>query len=213
MLQEPLTILKLSDDALIEIARGIPLPLNIEALNTKFWKLKLSKYQPIVVRSMHGNSTEYIEHVFNQKRSRINVRTLKYSDMTTYMLKEFTINASLTSINLSYNNLGPKDAKYVAEGIAVSASLTSIDLSMNFIDSEGAKYVAEGIAVSASLTSIDLSNNNFSDEGAKHIAEGITVSASLTSIDLAQNKIGAVGAKHIAKAIAVSASLTQVLAF
>ena len=35
-------------------------------------------------------------------------------------------NASLTHINLSYNDLCDKGAKYIAEGISVSASLTKV---------------------------------------------------------------------------------------
>ena len=77
---------------------------------------------------------------------------------------------------------GIKGAEFIAKGIAVSASLTSIDLSDNRLGPEGGKCVAEGIAVSASLTSINLEENELGEEGAKHIAEGIAVSASLRKV-------------------------------
>ena len=44
--------------------------------------------------------------------------------------------------------------KAIASAISGSASLTSIDLSYNRLGPEGGKCVAEGIAVSASLTEV-----------------------------------------------------------
>ena len=49
--------------------------------------------------------------------------------------------------------------KAIADAICVSASLTSINLGCNHLGPEGAKYIAEGISVSASLTSINLMGN------------------------------------------------------
>ena len=186
-MQERLTILDLSKDALIEIARGVPLPQSIDVLHTKFRELKLSEYQPVV--HVCFCDAKYIERVFNQKRSRITIRAPFYYNITTSVLKEFKSNASLTSIDLSKNRLHPEDANHIAEGFAVSASLTNIDLCCNGLGPEGATHTAKGISASASLTNIDLSNNNFTEFGKDMIgvnalAKAIKSSASLTSIDL-----------------------------
>lgn len=113
---------------------------------------------------------------------------------------------SLTSINLSYNNLGSEGGKAIAQGISVSKSLTEINLGGNNLGPEGAKALGPAISVSKSLTSIDLSENiSFSDRAqapafAKAIAEGIAVSKSLTSIDLSANWLGQEGNNAIAEA-------------
>ena len=173
-----MTILHLSKDELIEIARRVPLPQSMEAIDKKFRELKLSEYQPV---SYYGNMMS-LQRVFNKKRSDIRIGGPGYPDMTTNVLNELNSNRSLTSINLSHNNLVCEDAEHIAKGIAVSASLTHINLSYNDLCDKGAKYIAEGISVSASLTSIDLRDTLLGDKGAKHIAEGIAVSASLTKV-------------------------------
>jgi Ran GTPase-activating protein (RanGAP) involved in mRNA processing and transport len=132
--------------------------------------------------------------------------------------------ASLTSIDLSCNQIGPDGGKAIGDATCDSASLTSIDLCDNFIGNKGAKHITENIRTS--LTSIDLACNeicgNLNDDlddglGSGYDEDGtvgiVHAIASLTNIDLSRNYLFVYGAQKIAKAIAKSASLTQVLAF
>ena len=54
---------------------------------------------------------------------------------------------------------------------SLEASLTSLDLSFNRLGSEGAKALAEGVAVSASLTKIDVRYNNIEGDGASQLCK------------------------------------------
>jgi len=70
------------------------------------------------------------------------------------------VNGSLTSLNLSWNNLRPEGAAALAAGLAANGrangSLTSLDLSFNELDAEAAKALAPGLAADASLTKLDV---------------------------------------------------------
>ena len=63
--------------------------------------------------------------------------------------------------------------------MAASGSLTSVDLSWNELGSAGAEVLAPAIARSSSLTHLNLPGNRICDEGAKHLAEAIRASSSL----------------------------------
>ncbi|MCP4937113.1 MAG: hypothetical protein GY927_23625, partial [bacterium] len=84
---------------------------------------------------------------------------------------------SLTSLDLSGNNLGDAGAKH----LAALTSLTSLYLYNNNLGDAGAKH----LAALTSLTSLDLSGNNLGDAGAKHLA----ALTSLTSLDLRSNNL------------------------
>jgi Ran GTPase-activating protein (RanGAP) involved in mRNA processing and transport len=70
--------------------------------------------------------------------------------------------------------------KAIAEAIRVTASLTSINLFRNHLGPEGAKALALAIRDSPSMTSIDLRDNGFGPEGAKALAPALRDSPSLT---------------------------------
>jgi hypothetical protein len=67
---------------------------------------------------------------------------------------ETALVASVTSINLMGNNLGPEGAIALAPAICDSASLTSINLEGNYLGPEGAKALAPALRDSASVTSV-----------------------------------------------------------
>ena len=63
--------------------------------------------------------------------------------------------------------------------IAVNASMTSLDLDWNEIGDAGAAAIANAIAVNASVTKLYLYDNKIGDEGAKALASALEVNASL----------------------------------
>ena len=60
----------------------------------------------------------------------------------------------VNSLDFSWKGLGVASAIVISALIGVNASLTSIDLSYNRVGPEGSKCIAEGIAVCASLTQV-----------------------------------------------------------
>ncbi|MDQ3159319.1 MAG: hypothetical protein M3P98_04275 [bacterium] len=71
-------------------------------------------------------------------------------------------NPQITSLDVSYNQIGAEGAK----ALAANTSLTSLDVSVNQIGAEGAK----ALAANTSLTSLDVRYNKISDGGAKALA-------------------------------------------
>ena len=70
-----------------------------------------------------------------------------------------------------------------------SKSLTTFDLSGNNIDDEGAKEIADSFKLNKYLTNLDLSWNNIGVKGAQQIADALKMNKSLTKIDLYNNNI------------------------
>ncbi|WP_342270589.1 leucine-rich repeat domain-containing protein [Rickettsia endosymbiont of Orchestes rusci] len=119
-------------------------------------------------------------------------------------------NTSLTSLNLSYNYIGELGAKEISNVLKENTSLTSLNLSYNNIGKLGAKELANVIRFNTSLTSLDLRSNNIGELGAKDIANVIRSNTSLTSLDLDSNSIGNAGAKELAAALQSNNSLTYI---
>ena len=164
------------------------------------------------------------------------------------------VSISLMTLQLGANNIGDDGAKAFGAALAVNGSLTSLDLSNNnlavetgyiraskaqgssfnvwnrvtyqgrkmttsmgknrdgyiqLIDFSGVKELASAIAVNGSLTSLNLYNNNIGNKGGKAIAKALAVNGSLTSLNLAQTGIGKEGSVVLAKALKVNSSLTS----
>ena len=113
----------------------------------------------------------------------------------------------------------PEGTKAIAEAICVSPSITSIDLSENDLGPGGAKGLAQAIAVNPSITSVGKDGwhvmyNGLCDEGWGAIFAAICSSkvSKITSIDASHECLGPDGAKLIGQALqnSVSTSLTSV---
>ena len=63
------------------------------------------------------------------------------------MMRRNKKNTSLTTINLSYNNIGPAEAKAIAKALEENESLTELYLSNNQIGPEGALALAEALEI------------------------------------------------------------------
>ena len=126
---------------------------------------------------------------------------------------------NLTSLNLSFNNIGVDGAK----AIATLTNLKSLNLSSCFMGNGGAKAIAtlpyltslnlsyssignddaKAIAALTNLTSLYLKERFISEDGARAIA----TLTNLTSLDLAGNHIGEDGASAIAATLTNLTSL------
>ena len=75
-------------------------------------------------------------------------------------------------VGLAGCGLGADEAKAVADYVSVSASLTSLDIRWNELGPEGAKAISESLHVNASLTKLDVRYNNI-DDGAAFLREAV----------------------------------------
>ena len=129
---------------------------------------------------------------------------------------------NMVTIGMAGCSLGVEGSKVVAEMISVMASLTSINLSYNNLaadygrDMTGIKAIADAL-VEASITSVgkdglNLKDNYFGPEGWGAIFAAICSSqvSKITSIDASGEEIGPAGAKLIGQALgnSVNPSLT-----
>lgn len=73
--------------------------------------------------------------------------------------------------------------------LRTSTSITSIDLSLNQIMAPGAKDIADVLRTNTSITSIDLHSNCIRDEGAQAIVDALEKNTSVKEIDLRDNRI------------------------
>ena len=138
-------------------------------------------------------------------------------------------NASLTSLDLTYNKIRDDGATSLAGALRVNASLTELSLRNNDIGPAGGKAIGKALRVNASLTSIDVRHNDITGAAARELAEvvfgkpGLACvchipikqlrADELTTLDLSHECVGVLGALLLAALLPVSASLTEVLSF
>ena len=80
------------------------------------------------------------------------------------------------------NKVGDEGAKFIAEAMRVNASLTSIDVGYNDINQAAALELLAVLKGKKSMVSIGMARCKLGVEGAKQMAELVSVSASLTQV-------------------------------
>ncbi|XP_044172343.1 NLR family CARD domain-containing protein 3-like [Acropora millepora] len=120
-----------------------------------------------------------------------------------------SVNTSLTSLNLSENDICAKAANSLSEALRVNTSLTSLNLYWNSIGDEGANSLSQALRVNTSLTSLNLSKNSIGYEAANSLYQALRVNTNLTSLNLCKNTIGDEGAKPLSQALRINTSLTS----
>lgn len=69
-------------------------------------------------------------------------------------------NTTLNTLNLSYNDLNYKSAKYLGPVLKFNSTLTEIDIEDNDFGS-GCRYLVEALAYNSILTSLDICNSGY----------------------------------------------------
>jgi hypothetical protein len=134
---------------------------------------------------------------------------IRDADLTDLM-EALRINATLTTLKLTSNNLGVEGARALAATLNTT-KITSLYLRWNRIGDEGARSLAA--ALNATLTSLDLSCNNIGPVGARALASALNTTC-ITSLCLTRNNIGDEGARSLAAALDNNSTLTRLdLAF
>merc|ERR1740124_767220 len=107
---------------------------------------------------------------------------LIYACTTTEELKAYL--STISTISLSYNDIGAEGAKSLADALAKNTTITTISLSGNGIGAEGAESLADALAKNTTITTIILSDNDIGVEGAKSLAGTLKKKGfSLTNLD------------------------------
>lgn len=94
---------------------------------------------------------------------------------------------SVTSLDVSGNQISARGAKYLAD----NALLTKLDISNNKIGAMGAMHLSTNMM----LSSLDVSSNRIGNKGAEYLARNTT----LTCLEVKHNFIDALGAMHLAR--------------
>ena len=116
-------------------------------------------------------------------------------------------NKTLTSLDISINEINDMGIEAIIEMIKTNRTLTSLDISSNVLNNEVVFHLAEALKVNKSLTILGISDNEIYDEGAIEIAEALKVNTSLTTLNMSHNNIGESGAIALKEAIKVNTSL------
>ncbi|WP_039454784.1 leucine-rich repeat domain-containing protein [Candidatus Jidaibacter acanthamoebae] len=122
------------------------------------------------------------------------------------VLKE---NETITSLNLSDNNIGEAGGIAIAEALKENKTITSLDLGGNDIGAAGGIAIAEASKENKTITSLNLSDNNIEEAGGIAIAEALKENKTITSLDLSGNDIREAGGIAIAKALKENKTITS----
>ena len=117
-------------------------------------------------------------------------------------------NKSLTTLDLSYNEIDDDGAAALGECLKYNKSLTTLNLSDNEIGNDGAAALVECLKDNKSLTTLDLTFNIIGDNGAAALGECLKYNKSLTTLYFNDNKIGDDGAAALGECLKDNKSLT-----
>mmetsp|Transcript_8551 Transcript_8551/g.13176 ORF Transcript_8551/g.13176 Transcript_8551/m.13176 type:complete len:245 (-) Transcript_8551:1064-1798(-) len=87
---------------------------------------------------------------------------------------------NITSIDLSFNNIGPTGAEAVGKLLGQNNFLIEFDLRNNSIGSKGAEALGKALEGNTTLTDIYLSYNFIGDRGAQHLLQSLKYNSTLT---------------------------------
>jgi len=128
-----------------------------------------------------------------------------------FLANELRTNRTITSLNLSFNYIGPTGAEALAEALKSNKTVTSLNLENNNIGDKGAKAIADLLAKNQTLKSINIGcNYNISITGVKYIANVLKTNQSLTTLDL-NDIVGPNDAKELAQTLKINKSLTAIV--
>ncbi|CAF1416287.1 unnamed protein product [Adineta steineri] len=113
---------------------------------------------------------------------------------------------ALTTLDLSYNEIGDIGAQHLAD------TITKMDLKGQGIGDSEIKFVSEALHNNETVTKLDLSRNKIGDTGAQHLANALQNNKSslmaTNPYDDQGNRIGDEGAKYLADALKTNKTLT-----
>ena len=98
-------------------------------------------------------------------------------------------NTTLTTLDLSWNNIGVEGATALGVALHHNTTLTTLNLKYNNIGAEGATALGVALHHNTTLTTLNLNNNNIGAEGATALGVALHHNTTLTTLDLDYNDI------------------------
>jgi hypothetical protein len=112
------------------------------------------------------------------------------------LVRMLETNTALRLLDLRVNRIGDLGGEALGGLLAKTGTLSSLEVSQNELGNRGALALAEGIAanraISASLTSISLIGNKFTDVGARALEDALHTPGARTKLTMRLNLSGAV---------------------
>ncbi|KAE9338898.1 hypothetical protein PR003_g11284 [Phytophthora rubi] len=116
--------------------------------------------------------------------------------------------ATLHTLKLENNPLGPTGGQALAECLAVSSALTYLNMSWAQLGDDGVMAFREALERNKSIERLDLRGNELRVRGVVALAEGLRRTATLRELHLQWNTVSPAGAEALAVALEVNQSLT-----
>jgi Ran GTPase-activating protein (RanGAP) involved in mRNA processing and transport len=109
-----------------------------------------------------------------------------------------TENSTLQTLDISYNAIKPKGAKFLADALKPNAclksNLRSLDITCNKLAPLGMQSLCEMLVVNRTIQELKCTSNNLEEEGAAYLANVLQFNYTLSVLDVESNQIGPVGA-------------------
>ncbi|KAG0059741.1 hypothetical protein BGZ89_000158 [Linnemannia elongata] len=105
-------------------------------------------------------------------------------------------------------SLGKKKFTRLIETLKTKSTLTTLDLSENEIGDNGAVALAEALKTNSTLTALYLGSNSIGDNGAVALSEALKTNSTLTTLNLFNNSIGDNGAEVLFEALETNLTVT-----
>ena len=118
-------------------------------------------------------------------------------------------NTSLKKLSLDYNGIGADGAAALGECLKYNTSLKKLYLNYSRIDDDSAAVLGECLKHNTSLTRFDLNNNEIGGDGAVALGGCLKYNTSLTKLYLHDNNIGDDGAAGLGECLKYNTSLTS----
>jgi Ran GTPase-activating protein (RanGAP) involved in mRNA processing and transport len=126
------------------------------------------------------------------------------------MAEQFTIESTVHTLRLGFNDFGDAGAKTVANLLNRYHSITCLDLGFCNIGDIGIESLASHLSLSSCRIEIlYLSGNRLTPLGLKHLSNALSTNSSIQRLYLTANEGGPDGAKWIAKGLGSNHSLTS----
>jgi Ran GTPase-activating protein (RanGAP) involved in mRNA processing and transport len=116
--------------------------------------------------------------------------------------------SKLTTIDISYNNVGHNTAKAIAESLKTNTPLTTFMLNNTRMHSSEIVVIAKALKINQTLTTIDISYNDLGYHGTKAIAETIEINTTLTTLNFSYCNMNDDGVKLIEKALETNTTIS-----
>ncbi|KAH8051204.1 hypothetical protein JL722_10903 [Aureococcus anophagefferens] len=111
--------------------------------------------------------------------------------------KALRTNATLTKLDLSWNQLGAQSGSLIGGALMKNRSLAWFSLAFNCIGDAGAMALGRALDANGTIQHLDVSSNGIRNRGAQVIAEGLRDNLRLTRLDMSGNPVGALGGRAL----------------